>query len=630
MAQPQVAVVTGVNDQSLAVQSMLDDWLLAADLLGGTTAMRRAGTRRLPRWPKEEPDDYTTRLGAAVLFPAYQRTIQTLSGKPFSKPITLGEDIDERTRGWLQNVDLEGRNLDSFAADVFEGALGYGLGGIFVEYPRRGKEVRTQAQEAAAGLRPYWVHVRAAQILGWRAQLVGGMWQLTQLRFMELIEVPDGQWGTKTVEQVRVLSIGAWETWRAGENGNFVLFESGTTTLRRIPFVPIQTGRLAFMVSKPPLIEVAHLNVAHWQSASDQQTILHVARVPILVATGVEDAEWELTVGASTASKLPKEADLKFVEHSGAAIGAGVTELDKIEERMRQAGAELLVITPRVTATQVQTENAVGMCVLQRFVADFEDALDQALQITAEYVGGASAKGGHVTLFNDFGVATLQEASAQLLLQANQAGKISDETFHSEMQRRGILSADVSWEDEQARIQLQGPPLGEMGVEGEPGAQPPTGAVQQLAPQIGSVSGNGAPIDEPATAGVDIEALINSMGDKFMQAIEALPAPIVNIAAPEPQPPAQITVEAPVINVTVPEQPPAQINISPPAITVEAPQITMPDINISIPEQQPPVVNVSPAAVNVTTPPVTVNVQRPGSIEFTSDDDGDITGARIN
>ena len=303
---PQVAV-TGVNDQSAAVQAMLDDWRLAADLLGGTKAMRAAGTRRLPRWPKEELDAYSTRLGTAVLFPAYQRTVQTLSGKPFSKPITFGEDIDDRMREWLADIDLEGRNLDAFAADVFEGAMGYGLGGIFVEYPRRSDAVRTQAQEAAAGLRPYWVHIHASQILGWRQEKIGGAWQLTQLRFMEMVEVPDGEWGTKLVEQVRVLSIGAWQTWRAAETdgGAFTLFEEGVTTLRRIPFVPVQAGRIAFMVSRPPLIEVAHLNVSHWQSASDQQTILHVARVPILAAFGIEDEAWTLTVGASVASKLP-------------------------------------------------------------------------------------------------------------------------------------------------------------------------------------------------------------------------------------------------------------------------------------------------------------------------------------
>ena len=107
----------------------------------------------------------------------------------------------------------------------------------------------------------------------------------------------------------------------------------------------------------------------------------------------------------------------------------------------------------------------------------------------------------------------------------------------------------------------------------------------------------------------------------------SIPAPIVNIAASEPQPPAQITVEAPQITVNVPEQPAAQINIAPAAITVEAPQITLPEINVTVPEQQPPVVNVAPPNVNVSSPPVNVTIEKGGSVKFTEDDEGNITGA---
>lgn len=597
-------MTTGVQDTSPAIDAMRVDWALAEALLGGTRAMRAAGQTYLPRWPKEEAEAYTTRLAVSVLFPAYKRTVQTLAGKPFSKPITLGEDVPARFAPWLADIDLQGRNLDAFAASVFNTALGYGLAGILVDYPPA-EGVRTQAQEQAAGLRPYWVEIKPQQILGWRAARADGVWRLLQLRLAEQVELLDGEFGTEMVDQVRVLEPGSWRTYRATENGAWSLFEAGATSLNAIPFVPIYGGRTGFMTATPPLIEVAHLNVAHWQSASDQQNILHVARVPVLTVTGVDDPEWKMTVGASSAIKLPADAKMEFVEHSGAAIGAGAEELKTLEERMRQAGAELLVIAPGyVTATQINTENAVGMCVLQSITQSFEDALDQCLQITADWVGEPT--GGHVTVFNDYGAASLQEASAQLLLTTNQAGKLSDETLHSEYQRRGILSADLSWEDEQARIEAQGPALGTMGLDEQ---QP-------------SIAGPGTPSSPPP---FDVEAMVAAL----TQAIGgiSIPAPIVNIAASEPQPPAQITVEAPQITVNVPEQPAAQINIAPAAITVEAPQITLPEINVTVPEQQPPVVNVAPPNVNVSSPPVNVTIEKGGSVKFTEDDEGNITGA---
>ena len=89
-------MATSVIDQSAAVKLMLPDWQLAKALLGGTRTMREAGETYLPAWPKEASEAYTQRLASAVLFPAYQRTVQTLSAKPFSKPITFGEDIPTR------------------------------------------------------------------------------------------------------------------------------------------------------------------------------------------------------------------------------------------------------------------------------------------------------------------------------------------------------------------------------------------------------------------------------------------------------------------------------------------------------------------------------------------------------
>lgn len=460
-----------------AVLAMEADWALADALMGGTRTMRMAGKTYLPQFPKEEDAAYEKRLKASVLFPAFKRTVQTLAGKPFSKQLALSEDMPSEIKTLTEDIDLQGRNLHAFCAEVFRSVLGRGLAGILVEYPvvkantTPGANPLTQADEKAQGLRPYWVEIKATQLLGWRAARANGAWVLTQLRFMECVSEEDGPYGEKSVEQVRVITPTTWEIHRQNAKKEWVLYDNGINTLGVVPFAPVYGERLGFMSGRPPLIEVAHLNVAHWQSASDQQNILHVARVPILAAVGVEDT-YNLVVGAQSATKLPLGADLKYVEHSGKAIEAGAKDLADLEERMRQAGAELLVLAPKITATQVHTENALGMCLLQSITEDFEDAVDYALSLTAKWL--RQAKGGTVTVFKDFGAATLAEASAQLLVGMALAGKLSDETLHAELQRRGILAADVTWEQERERIEAQGPALDGEDDDGT-GANPPTG-----------------------------------------------------------------------------------------------------------------------------------------------------------
>lgn len=467
-----------VATTSSAVDAMAPGWKLAAALLGGTAAMRAAGDAYLPKWPKEDRDSYAKRLSVSVLYPAYQRTVDTLSAKPFSKPVTIGDDVPQDLRELLDDVDLQGRNLDRFAADVMECGLGYGLCGILVDYPDATQApataagVRTMADERAAGLRPYWVHILPGVIVGWRASVVGGRWVLRMLRLRECIEEDDGEFGTREVEQIRVLEPGKWAVWRRNDKQEWALYSQGRTTLDFIPFVPVYGRRAGFMMGRPPLEQLAHLNIAHWQSASDQQNILHVARVPILTAVNVSDSvsqsgvpvPWELSIGAGAAVRINgTNADLKYVEHSGAAISAGAQDLKDLEERMRQAGAELLVIGGGgKTRIEAAGDNEVSMCALQRMTLALEDALDQALDYTGRWLGKAEGESGHVELYKDFGALTLQEASADLLLNVNMAGKISDETLHSELQRRGILAPDNTWQDEQERIGTQGPALGNL------------------------------------------------------------------------------------------------------------------------------------------------------------------------
>lgn len=446
-----------------AITAMSAEWDMACALLGGTKVMRMAGIKYLPKWPGEEADAYRDRVSTATLYPAYSRTIKTLAGKPFSKPITIGADVPAQLVDWSADMDMQGRNLHAFASEVFEHVLGYGLSGILVDYPDA-VEVKTKADEMAQGLRPYCVHIKATQILGWRSTRINGVDTLTQLRYMEQVEVDDGPYGTKTVDQVRVLLPGSYQLWQMSEKKEWVKIKDQAVSLNVIPFVPFYGDMHSLMRGRPPLVEMGYLNIEHWQSASDQQTILHVARVPILTVDGIEDEKFSLAIGAGTVVKLPTGCVMKYVEHTGAAIKSGQDSLNELEDRMRQAGAELLQLNMRrITATQIHMENELGMCALQRIAQSFEDGLDKTLELMSIWAG--LDKGGHVALFSDYGGVTLSDSMAELLNM-----ELSNETRFEEAQRRGILSPDLTWEDEYGRLELQGPSLAEF--QGKPAGVP--------------------------------------------------------------------------------------------------------------------------------------------------------------
>lgn len=460
-----------------SVQNGIEEVMqVCRDLMGGTAAMRDAGVRYLPQWPAEEATVYKARLTMSTLFPAYSRTVQTLAAKPLSQPIIYGDDVPVALKEMAEDdIDLQGRNLDAFAGCILESALGYGACGILIDVPKMPKEVAEEvaagrvlsvAEEAALGVRPYMTHVDLWNIIGWRSERIGGVEKLTQLRLREWVEEPSGMFSMKKVEQIRVLERGSWSIWRKmADKEEWEEVGRGVTSITEIPFVMVYGHKVNFMVSKPPMLEMAYLNVKHWQSQSDQDNIVHVARVPILAVSGIDDETFKLKVGAAAAVTLPMGASMQFVEHSGQALAAGRQGLEDLKEEMRQSGAELLVLQPgQITATQVSSENAVGRCVLQRIAQDTEDALELALQFCADFM--RIEEGGSVKLFKDFGAASLAEASTSLLLSMQQTGVLSKATLLKEVQRRGILSPEIEVQAELDAAEADGPPPGTMGEGG--------------------------------------------------------------------------------------------------------------------------------------------------------------------
>src|SRR5581483_3777229 len=76
--------------------------------------------------------------------------------------------------------------------------------------------------------------------------------------------------------------------------------------------------------------------------------------------------------------------------------------------------------------------------------------LERSLALMGAWMGQAQT--GELSLYKDFGVHTLAEATADLLLELNLNGKLPDETLFEELQRRDIISPDRKWADEKNRL----------------------------------------------------------------------------------------------------------------------------------------------------------------------------------
>lgn len=441
-----------------AYDAMLPDWQMVDALKGGTKAMRTAGEKYLPKWPKEDADDYKIRLQSAVLYPALKQTTENMVGRVFIKPIVLGDKTPPALVEQAKDIDLQGNKLDVFAATWFDQALSYGLAHVLVDYPRLERTPRNLAEERKLGARPYCAVINPKQVVGWRSARIDGVEKLTQVRIREEIAEDDGEWGVQDIEQIRVLHRGGFRVFRrSSESGaKWVMHDEGSMSVGDIPLVTLYTGRTGFMTATPPLLELAQMNIKHWQQQSEQDTNLHIARNPILFLTGIDDDNIKFGSRYALTSTDPNAKGV-YIEHSGAAIDAGRQALEDLKDEMREAGARMLRKGQAAskTATESKDDTITEQSQLGRMAQSLEDAVDLMLQHMADWQG-INKDAGAVQVNDDFEVDVISDASVQALITMATAGKLSDQTLFSELQRRGLLSDDLDWEGEQERIRAGG------------------------------------------------------------------------------------------------------------------------------------------------------------------------------
>ncbi|TNE37195.1 MAG: DNA-binding protein, partial [Alphaproteobacteria bacterium] len=208
------------SKQSPQYDAMALRWALPSALMGGTLAMRAAGSRFLPRHPAENAAIYAERARRAVLRNYFRRTVQKLTGRVFAEPLIVGEETPDDLVALFRDIDTLGRGLNAFARDWFEDALVHGLSHVLVDFPAA-IEGDSLAEERALGARPYAVHIRAEQLIAAQLAKGEGRDRLQQIRIRESICRYDG-FEEVSEEQIRVLEPDHWRLYRQDKAGKWI------------------------------------------------------------------------------------------------------------------------------------------------------------------------------------------------------------------------------------------------------------------------------------------------------------------------------------------------------------------------------------------------------------------------
>ena len=427
--------VTRVQDPNTAWYAQEAHWILIEDLLQGTFGMRQKHRRYLPQEPREQDESYDNRLARSVCPPYYQRLERLLAGMLTRKPVRLVDTSDTITEQ-LFDVDLNGNDLNVWTYESARKMVRYGHVGTLVDAP-------------ADGGRPYWVTYTPRQILGWRTEAKEGKQELTMLRLQEVASVPDGLYGEKLVQQVRVLTPGEYEIHQKDEKGDFRLVDEGRTSLSEIPFSIAYSNRIGFMESRPPLEDIAELNLKTYQIQSDLDNQLHISAVPMLAFYGFPSSAEEVSAGPGEAIAFPAEGRAEYIEPGGTSFQYQFQRLEALALQINELGLSA-VLGQKLTAETAEAKRinrSQGDSTMMVIAQNMQDMIDNCLQFHAQYLGQNEAAGSsHVN--RDFMGTRLDPQEINSLLQLYTAGTITQETLLQQLSDGEVLGDDFDVEEE--------------------------------------------------------------------------------------------------------------------------------------------------------------------------------------
>ena len=458
------------NDPSWLSGSFLQQsewWQPILVCMGGTQTFRENASTLLPQEVREDSAAWKRRVSHAVLSPFLTRLADQAAGLICRKPLTLkarveGAEVDEYWNDLIEDIDGYGTNLDSFARSVVLNSLLFGMSSILVDFPSQ-EPAENLLVERQLGLRPFFIQVRADQILGHRKDGDTPLAQIDQVRISEYVTEKLGQFGDKVIRQIRVIERGSWSTWRKGPKG-WALHQEGTTSLPVIPLATTYSGKISELMSKPPLLPIANLNILSAQRMADLQHALHVSALPILVLKGFDDSDSTIGLSANSALLMGTDSAAEYVEPASSAFEAQQSFITELENQMRNLGISTLFNQTYVgeTAEAKAMDRSDSDSLLSVIAQDLEKCLQSAIDMAGAYVNRETPL---ITVARDFDLQKLDAAQTGQLMSMWTQGAISHELLLSMLQRGEILP-DIDIEQEIELIEsskLMGLDLGAAG-----------------------------------------------------------------------------------------------------------------------------------------------------------------------
>ena len=432
-------------------QDMIKEIEMIEDLRQGTRRLRDKHDIYLPRFEKEGQIGYQRRVARSFLYNIYERAEDSFIGIATRKEAQI-ENFTGSEEAFFENMDGEGSGLTNFIAQSLKKCFD-GHGAIWVDFPKG----------EIASRQPVFHLISASSIIDWKFSEDSA----SRLSYIKMVFKKRTSTGADSSQEIRKyieLFPGYYKITEVISGGETKLLDEGEIVNSQgsiIDFVPVILffgKRLSGgeLYSKPPMIDLAYLNIEMFQIDSDFKNSLSLSNLPSRVYTGLSKEQAEemgtIEISIGHAEALPSGADVKYLEWKGTSLQLTREVIDDTVERMLEMALAMLKKRSgtQKTATEAMIDTNSDSGSIARMVEEVETAINKAVRMSSVFTGIQTQ--GKVTLNRDFysSVATPQELQA--MLQYWVTGAISRQTLYRWMDRNEVVK-DLEVEREKALIE---------------------------------------------------------------------------------------------------------------------------------------------------------------------------------
>ena len=341
-------------------------WSVCRETIEGEDVVKAMGEKYLPMASGKDCDGRKKRYEAFKSRTPYVNFVGGAHGIMHAMIFRRAPSVtctDEfRQSGLMDDVDGKGRSLYQFVSDSVEDLLKTGFGAWLLDIPRASPGM-TKYDAERLGVRPYLSYYPAEQVINWIYDGTCGIRRLKLVVIREYVDSCKDGFAMEHSEQYRVLAInddGYYEqriytpeyvTGRTGKprkmtgmSMEVVPVSVNGKRLTSIPIVLLPHD----MPEKPPLFDLAMLNVHHYQFSADYANGVHMTTVPTGYITGYtrpEEGDEDITLGgdAFLTDENP-EARFGVLSFSGDGLEHCEKAIDKVESQI--AGIFMKNIAP--------------------------------------------------------------------------------------------------------------------------------------------------------------------------------------------------------------------------------------------------------------------------------------------